>query len=212
MAIHEKGFETTDGPAGKIPHAFRRAAFRNPGRAGVHRSVAMMLVGHETESIFCRYANVARRDLVDGLKRLANQRPTFDRSPAAQKVVWVTSSMLLLAFFSRQLRLGASGPVQHRRAEDFIDAGLISLPLGFKPRKDISINPECERLFDRTIKFANHRTVLGVCAPPGQHFATILDSWIRFFDAPVPDCRGGHPTLADRYLVVRALVLLKQRN
>jgi integrase len=62
------------GIARKIPHDFRRTAVRNLERAGVPRSVAMQLVGHKTESIYRRYAIVAKQDLLDGLKRLADYR------------------------------------------------------------------------------------------------------------------------------------------
>ena len=44
------------GPAGKIPHDFRRTTVRNLDRAGVPRSAAMAMVGHPTESIYRRYA------------------------------------------------------------------------------------------------------------------------------------------------------------
>jgi integrase len=75
------------GTAGRIPHDFRRTAVRNLERSGVPRSVAMKLVGHKTESIYRRYAIVARQDLVDGIKRLADYRAGIDKSPAEQKVV-----------------------------------------------------------------------------------------------------------------------------
>jgi integrase len=82
------------GLTGKIPHDFRRTAVRNLERAGVPRSVAMRLVGHKTESIYRRYAIVARQDLVDGLKRLADYRAGLDKTPAAQKVVPITGAVL----------------------------------------------------------------------------------------------------------------------
>jgi integrase len=55
----------------KIPHDFRRTAVRNLERAGVPRSVAMELVGHQTESVYRRYAIVAERDLSEGTAKLA---------------------------------------------------------------------------------------------------------------------------------------------
>ena len=54
----------------------------------------MKLVGHKTESIYRRYAIVARQDLVDGLKRLAEYRSGLDKAPAAQKVVPIASAAL----------------------------------------------------------------------------------------------------------------------
>jgi hypothetical protein len=52
----------------------------------------MRLVGHKTKSIYQRYAIVARQDLVDGLKRLADYRAGLDKTPMAQKVVPITSA------------------------------------------------------------------------------------------------------------------------
>jgi len=59
------------GQEGKLVHDLRRTAVRNLERAGVSRSVAMMLTGHKTEAVFRRYAIVAERDLVDGTAKLA---------------------------------------------------------------------------------------------------------------------------------------------
>jgi len=47
----------------------------------------MRLVGHKTESIYLRYAIVARQDLVDGLQRPADYRASLDKTPAERKVI-----------------------------------------------------------------------------------------------------------------------------
>ena len=54
----------------------------------------MQLVGHKTESIYRRYAIVAKQDLVDGLKRLADYRAGLDTTPMTQKVVPITNTGL----------------------------------------------------------------------------------------------------------------------
>jgi len=55
----------------RIPHDLRRTAVRNLERAGVSRSVAMQLTGHETESVYRRYAIVNELDLAEGVEKLA---------------------------------------------------------------------------------------------------------------------------------------------
>jgi integrase len=62
--------------ATKLVHDFRRTAVRNLERAGVPRSVAMKLTGHQTESVYRRYAIVAAADLVEGVKKLATLHAT----------------------------------------------------------------------------------------------------------------------------------------
>jgi integrase len=42
----------------RVPHDFRRTAIRNLERDGVARSVAMAMVGHQTEEVYTRYAIV----------------------------------------------------------------------------------------------------------------------------------------------------------
>ena len=59
------------GVPGRLIHDLRRTAVRNFERAGVSRSVAMMLSGHKTESIYRRYAIVSDRDLAEGVKKVA---------------------------------------------------------------------------------------------------------------------------------------------
>ena len=46
-------------------------AVRNLEEAGVPRSVAMKLTGHQTEEVYRRYAIVCEADLSEGLKKLA---------------------------------------------------------------------------------------------------------------------------------------------
>ncbi len=74
----DRAFEAA-GITRKIPHDFRRTAVRGLERAGVPRSVAMTLVGHKTESIYRRYAIVARQDLEHGLRRLAEYRSRLEK-------------------------------------------------------------------------------------------------------------------------------------
>lgn len=59
------------GLAGKILHDFRRTAVRNLERAGVPRSAAMAMVGHQTESIYRRYAIADETMLKEGAMKLA---------------------------------------------------------------------------------------------------------------------------------------------
>jgi len=58
------------GVPGLIPHDFRRTAVRNLERAGVARSAAMKMVGHETESIYRRYAIVDEGMMREGARQL----------------------------------------------------------------------------------------------------------------------------------------------
>jgi integrase len=59
------------GIAGKIPHDLRRTAVRNLERAGVPRSAAMAMVGHQTESIYRRYAIADEGMLKESAAKLA---------------------------------------------------------------------------------------------------------------------------------------------
>ena len=62
------------GLPGRLVHDLRRSAVRNLERAGVPRSVAMQLTGHQTESVYRRYAIVAETDLAEGVRKLAAAR------------------------------------------------------------------------------------------------------------------------------------------
>lgn len=59
------------GIPGALVHDFRRTAVRNLERAGVPRSAAMRLVGHQTEAIYRRYAIVDESMLKEGADKLS---------------------------------------------------------------------------------------------------------------------------------------------
>jgi len=71
------------GVPNRIPHDLRRTAVRNLERASVPRSTAMEMVGHQTESIYRRYAIADETMLREGGAKLAilhkseqDQKPT----------------------------------------------------------------------------------------------------------------------------------------
>ena len=80
------------GCPGRILHDFRRTAVRNLERAGVPRSAATSMVGHNTEAIYRRYAIVdagALRDAATKIDTAAGTIPGTTTSeqndtPAAQ--------------------------------------------------------------------------------------------------------------------------------
>jgi integrase len=72
------------GLEGLLFHDLRRTAVRNLERAGVPRSTAMKLTGHETESVYTRYAITDRTMLEEGVEKLANLHAG---SQEARKVV-----------------------------------------------------------------------------------------------------------------------------
>lgn len=61
---------------GLILHDLRRTAVRNLERAGVSRSVAMSLTGHQTEAVYRRYAIADSAAQREGVAKLAKLEPT----------------------------------------------------------------------------------------------------------------------------------------
>jgi site-specific recombinase XerD len=72
--------------AGRIPHDFRRSAVRNLERAGVPRSAAMKMIGHQTQSIYARYAIADESMLQDAALKLAQLHKTQGKVRAIRKV------------------------------------------------------------------------------------------------------------------------------
>lgn len=61
---------------GRITHDLRRTVIRNLERAGVSRSVAMKLTGHETEAVYGHYAIADSASLREGVAKLATALAT----------------------------------------------------------------------------------------------------------------------------------------
>jgi integrase len=74
------------GCPGKLFHDFRRTAVRNLERAGVPRSTAMAMVGHETESIYRRYAIVDEAMHREAAVMLDDWRSQDGKQPSSGKV------------------------------------------------------------------------------------------------------------------------------
>ena len=73
------------GVVGKMFHDFRRTAVRNLERAGVPRSTAMAMVGHETEAIYKRYAIQDEVMLREGAAKLDAWTTEQQAKPKAER-------------------------------------------------------------------------------------------------------------------------------
>ena len=78
------------GVAGRLRHDFRRTAVRNLERAGVPRSAAKAMVGHQTDSIYNRYAIVEEGMLRESAQKLSALH-TSEKRTRARKVVRLPS-------------------------------------------------------------------------------------------------------------------------
>jgi hypothetical protein len=56
---------------GRLVHDFRRTAVRNLERAGIPRSAAMKITGHQTETVYRRYAIVDEGMMLEAGDKLA---------------------------------------------------------------------------------------------------------------------------------------------
>ena len=110
--------------SGRIPHDFRRTAFRNLERAGVPRSTAIKMVGHKTESIYRRYAIVDEAMLKEGAVKL---QTLHDAQAPAAPVIALTEATRTTRVSSSTVRGGRAQRKQRDRA-----ARAKSLPAGEK--------------------------------------------------------------------------------
>ena len=84
------------GVPGRTFHDLRRTAVRNLERAGVARSRATKLTGHNTEAVYRRYAILSEADLVEGVEKLAKSRPSATktlRSGSAEELAGETDDV-----------------------------------------------------------------------------------------------------------------------
>ena len=69
-------------------HDFRRTAIRNLERMGIPRSLAKLMVGHETDSVYERYNVASKRDLDvarEKMERNAMERNAMERLYSTSK-------------------------------------------------------------------------------------------------------------------------------
>jgi hypothetical protein len=73
------------GRYGKSYHDLRRTAVRDMVRAGVPQSIAKVVSGHRSDSIFQRYDIVNTRDQSEALQRVEDHRRVLEERERAQK-------------------------------------------------------------------------------------------------------------------------------
>jgi integrase len=88
------------GVPGRLVHDFRRTAVRNLERAGVPRSAAMRMTGHQTEAIYRRYAITDSTMLQEAAAKLAALHTAGAAAVPDRKVS--TSSAQVAAISRRQ--------------------------------------------------------------------------------------------------------------
>jgi integrase len=77
IGSHIKGWTRACAVAGLEwlrPHDLRRSAIRNMELAGVSRGVAMAYSGHQTESVYKRYAIVSSGDMKEAVEKLERRK------------------------------------------------------------------------------------------------------------------------------------------
>ncbi len=104
-------------------HYFRRTAIRNLERMGIPRSVAKLMVGHKTDSVYERYNVASKKDLAvarEEMERTAMQRLCnnleFNRSTSQGQSMGKVSAKNTPADVqdARNLLESKLGPVAHK--------------------------------------------------------------------------------------------------
>lgn len=81
------------GVPGRLRHDFRRTAVRNLERSRVPRSAAMAMTGHQTESVYRRYAIVDEAVLREVGERLARLQDCASVAPGADDAASLPPSL-----------------------------------------------------------------------------------------------------------------------
>ena len=108
-----KNAATAAGYPHALFHDFRRSAVRTLERSGVPRSTAMAMVGHETESIYKRYAIqdevMLREGPLDSMRTPSSRRPS--QEPPTRRTAAVQAAEIRMS--ERSVRVGARSGLRH---------------------------------------------------------------------------------------------------